>query len=97
MDQLEKKIQKKHAVAAVGGIVLILLFLYILLIGYVPNRPKAIDEKTIETRKATLIKVREEQHVKVSTYGWVDQKAGIVHIPVDQAIQITLNDLNQQK
>jgi hypothetical protein len=31
-----------------------------------------------------------EEHV-LSTYGWIDKKAGIVRIPIDQAIQLQLS------
>ena len=31
---------------------------------------------------------RSEEEQKLNTYGWVDQKAGVVHIPIEQAMQI---------
>jgi hypothetical protein len=38
---------------------------------------------------------RQQQRNKLKTYGWVDEKKGVVHIPIDQAIKI-LADPNQQ-
>ncbi len=29
-----------------------------------------------------------EERARVSSYGWIDKKAGIAHIPVDRAIDI---------
>ena len=32
--------------------------------------------------------MREEERDRLSSYGWVDRKAGIARIPVDRAIEI---------
>jgi hypothetical protein len=34
--------------------------------------------------------LREQEHQVLSTYGWVDQAAGVVHIPIDQAMSLYL-------
>jgi hypothetical protein len=34
-----------------------------------------------------LEQVRAEEEKELSSYGWVDPKAGIVHIPIDEAIK----------
>ena len=35
-----------------------------------------------------LIKFKQTELDRLNGYGWVDQKAGIVHIPIDRAIEI---------
>jgi len=35
-----------------------------------------------------LEQVRAEEEKELTSYGWVDRKAGIVHIPIDEAIKI---------
>jgi len=43
----------------------------------------------LETDERTeLDSVRTEEADTLSTYGWVDQKAGIVHIPIDRAMDL---------
>jgi hypothetical protein len=42
--------------------------------------------ETDERTELNDIRLREEN--TLSTYGWVDQKAGTVHIPIDRAIDI---------
>lgn len=37
-----------------------------------------------------LTKFREEEQRRLNTYGWVDQNAGIVHIPIERAKELTL-------
>jgi hypothetical protein len=37
---------------------------------------------------ADLARYREEQHKGLDSYGWVDRPAGVVHIPIDEAMRI---------
>jgi hypothetical protein len=39
---------------------------------------------------AELAKVRAEEVDRLESYGWIDRDAGVVHIPVDQAMKIAL-------
>ena len=43
-------------------------------------------------RKALLEKNRKKEHDDSTTYGWVDQKAGIVRLPIDRAIELTVRE-----
>lgn len=43
-----------------------------------------------------LLRTHREQSVKdLTTYGWIDEEAGIVRIPIERAMEFTLEDLNQ--
>jgi hypothetical protein len=37
---------------------------------------------------AELVEVKEAERSHVESYGWIDRKAGIAHIPVDRAMEI---------
>lgn len=37
-----------------------------------------------------LDKVQQRWNEQLETYGWVDKKAGVVHIPIDEAMKLTL-------
>jgi hypothetical protein len=39
---------------------------------------------------ADLAKVRAEEADRLKSYGWIDKDAGVVHIPLDQAMKIAL-------
>ena len=43
-------------------------------------------------RRALLEKNRQKEHDDSTTYGWVDQKAGLVRLPVDRAIELTVRE-----
>lgn len=45
-----------------------------------------IQRKTSSDSFGPLAEERARQRGQLNTYGWVDREAGIVHIPIDQAI-----------
>lgn len=54
-----------------------------------PAQIKQFAEPRLETNERTEInqfRLQEEQ--RLQSYGWVDQSAGLVHIPIDRAMQL---------
>ena len=43
--------------------------------------------------KVELKDLRSDEDAILNSYGWVDQKAGIVRLPIDRAIELTVRDL----
>lgn len=83
-------------IAAVGGFV---IFVVILLVAYLPKRPEPLGDgvKTPAQRKATLAEMRAREAKIASSYGWVDQSKGVVQLPLDRAIELTLRDLEAKQ
>lgn len=50
-----------------------------------------------EGRKARLNEVRAAAQATASGYGWVDKQAGVVLLPVERAMQLTVDELNAKK
>jgi hypothetical protein len=48
--------------------------------------------KTPADRKALLASHRTDEHAAATSYGWVDQKAGIVRVPIDRAVELTVQE-----
>ena len=48
-------------------------------------------------RKGRLAELRGAAESRASSYGWVNQDAGVVHIPVDRAIELTLADIQAKR
>ena len=48
--------------------------------------------KTPADRKALLTEHRAKEHTEATSYGWIDQTAGIVRLPIDRAIELTVRD-----
>jgi hypothetical protein len=95
------------SVAAVFGC--FALFLLIIWIAYLPQREKT-DEADLsqvspddrwqyspEGRAAKLQDLRASEQTELTTYGWIDQKAGIVRLPIDRAMELTVQSLQPKK
>lgn len=52
---------------------------------------------TRESRQATLLEVRDNAAKQGGSYGWVDQKAGVVRLPIERAMELTAQQYGQKK
>ena len=77
--------------AAIGGFA---IFVIILLIAYLPKKAEPLPDgaRTPEQRKAALSEMHAKEKSAATTYGWVDQSKGIVRIPLDRAVKLTLDE-----
>jgi hypothetical protein len=69
------------------------LFLIVLYFVYVPRQTGVFADDGIHTpeqRKKTLAEMRTKEVRQASNYGWVDQKSGVVQLPLDRAMELTL-------
>ncbi len=48
--------------------------------------------KTPVERKALLAEHKTKEQSESTTYGWVDQKAGVVRIPIERAMDLVVHD-----
>ena len=62
------------------------------------NLPKELAWKaTPATRKEALKELRAKQAAQASAYAWVDQKAGVVQVPIERAMQLTAEKYGPKK
>ena len=82
--------------AAIGGFV---IFVVILLVVYLPKQPAPLGDgiKTSEQRKTALAELRANEAKVATGYAWVDQSKGVVQLPIDRAIELTLSDLEAKQ
>jgi hypothetical protein len=86
------------------------LFLLLVYVAYVPRRagapqnslPEKISDDmkwqaTPEGRMAYLTELRDKQQKQASSYGWVDQKAGVVQLPIDRAMELIVQEHQAKK
>ena len=52
---------------------------------------------TAKQREDNLRKLRETQMEQSAKYGWVDQKTGVVRLPIDRAIELTAQQYGAKK
>lgn len=73
------------------------LFAIVIAFVWKDRSPPAVAQGGLpaEERAALLQKHREEEQQTLTTYGWVDQANGVVRIPVERAMDLVLEELNQ--
>jgi hypothetical protein len=47
---------------------------------------------TAEGRAKALADLHQKERAQATTYGWVDQPKGVVRLPIDQAMKLTVRD-----
>jgi len=80
-------------VSILGVFILLGLFAAVVYYVYVPRRTGAFPDDgihTAEVRKKNLADLRAKQAEQLKTYKWVDQKAGVVQLPLARAQELTL-------
>jgi hypothetical protein len=62
------------------------------------NMPKELEWRaTPESRRKALADQREAEAKQTSTYGWTDQAAGKVQLPIDRAMELTAKQHGARK
>jgi hypothetical protein len=90
------------SLAAVAAVfVLLSLFWVLAVLVYVPRRPPAPQNEAPEklpkelawkatpaARRAHLADLRQKEAAEAGSYGWLDQKAGVVRLPISRAMEL---------
>lgn len=69
----------------------ILVFAIILYVAYLPGKPPVVDYKVAEERKMNADEARAEGLAKITGYEIIDSEAGIARIPVNEAMDLTVD------
>lgn len=80
--------------------VLFAAFLVVMHYVYAPAATGAFVGDGIHTavqREENLKVLREKQHAQATKYGWVDQKAGVVQLPIERAMDLTVQQYGAKK
>jgi hypothetical protein len=57
------------------------------------HQGESYEDQQRDLRLDRLAKLQKADHEKLTGYGWADKAKGIVHIPIEQAMTLTLADL----
>jgi hypothetical protein len=78
-----------NAIAA-GGMLLILAALIWVMYHVAP--PPRVDEAHWAERKRNLAELSAQNLDLLENYGWIDQNKGVVRLPIDRAIELTIKE-----
>lgn len=76
------------------------LFLAVIYYVYLPRQsgPNTDDGiHTTQQRQKNLAELRKKQHDQSIHYAWVDQKTGVVQLPIDVAMKLTVEKYASHK
>ena len=71
-----------------------LVFVLIIFIAYLPNRPERVDAQVYATRQAKADESRAAGVQKLTNYEVIDAEAGTARIPIEEAISLTIASYN---
>lgn len=86
-----------YVIATLVAIALMFIFLFVLATVYLPKRVSDVNEDIIKERLNKLAAVNAKQAEQVSSYVWVDKEKGIVKIPIEEAMKLTVVQLNKER
>jgi len=52
---------------------------------------------TPATRQQALAELREKQAKQAASYAWIDQKSGVIQLPIERAMQLTAAQYGSKK
>ena len=91
----ETKISKSNTfLTFLGCLGAFLVFVLIIFIAYLPNRPERVDAQVYAARQAKADESRAAGIQKLTNYELIDVEAGIVRIPIEDAISLTIASYN---
>ena len=72
------------------------VLLFVIIIGlqavYFSMQGTELDKKVLSRSNDALESVRAEQLEQLNSYGWVSQPEGVVHIPIDRAMELVVQE-----
>ncbi|MEO6568659.1 MAG: hypothetical protein ABIO94_07830 [Opitutaceae bacterium] len=75
-------------------------FLLVLKYFYLPRHTGSYSGdgiRTAQQREDILAELRKKQTEQATKYGWVDQKAGVVRLPIERAMELTVQQYGAKK
>ena len=76
------------------------LFLVVIYYVYLPRQSGAYTDDGMHTasqRIENLARLHAAQSKQANAYGWVDQKTGVVQLPLDRAMELTVQKYAAKK
>ncbi len=87
----------REFLSVIGWVGAILIFVLILWLAYLPYRPAPVDQATVDRRFQIKAEVDAAQQQLISSYAVIDPNNGIYRIPIERAMELTVQRLQQEQ
>jgi hypothetical protein len=98
-EQLREVAQTRAPFSTWVGVVVLFAIFGVIVLAIIGPSPRSTDyeQKRAKAREEKLKTLREENAKSLTTYGWIDKGKGVVHLPIERGMQLTIADLGQRQ
>jgi hypothetical protein len=81
----------------IGMLACLAIFGIVMFVAYLPTRPPAVDHTIAAGRSKRLAALQAKETETYNSYGWIDKPAGVLHIPVERAVAVFVQEQQEIK
>ena len=94
-ESLRQAVQSRAPLSTWLGVVLLLVLFGVIVLAVIGPAPRGDDyeQKRAKDRAEKLKTLREADAKELTTYGWIDKNKGVVRLPIERAMELTVAEL----
>ena len=98
-ESLRQAVQSRAPLSTWLGIVLLFALFGVIVLAVVGPTPRGADfeQKRANGREEKLKTLRQADAKELTTYGWIDKNKGVVRVPIERAMELTVAELSSKR
>lgn len=98
-ESLRQAVQSRAPLSTWLGIVLLFALFGVIVLAVVGPTPRGADfeQKRANAREEKLKTLRQTDAKELTTYGWIDKNKGVVRLPIERAMELTVTELSSKR
>jgi hypothetical protein len=98
-ESLRQAVQSRAPLSTWLGIVLLFALFGVIVLAVVGPTPRGADfeQKRAKAREEKLKTLRQADAKELTTYGWIDKNKGVVRLPIERAMELTVAELSSKR
>jgi hypothetical protein len=97
-ESLRQAMQSRAPLSTWLGVVLLFALFGVIVLAVVGPAPRGADyeHKRANAREEKLKTLRQADAKELTTYGWIDKNKGVVRLPIERAMELTVAELSSK-
>jgi hypothetical protein len=98
-ESLRQAVQSRAPLSTWLGVVLLFALFGVIVLAVVGPTPRGADyeQKRAKAREEKLKTLRQADAKELTTYGWIDKNKGVVRLPIERAMELTVAELSSKR
>src|ERR1700732_2175048 len=98
-ESLRQAVQSRAPLSTWLGIGLLFGLFGVIVLAVVGPTPRDADfeQKRANAREEKLKTLRQADAKELTTYGWIDKNKGVVRLPIERAMELTVSELSSKR